>query len=122
MAEPISTSSASATLAAVGLLALFPGVPAESVLGAFAGAVVFILSSQELTLIRKAAFFLVSFVTGVIAGPTVASLLASAAPASVKVSPGVGAMVAAAVIVKLLQWLIRRANDPDAVLREWRGK
>lgn len=121
MAEPISTTSASATLAAIGVLSLFPGVPAESVLGAFAGAAVFILSSQELTLVRKALFFCVSFVSGILAASTASGLMASALPKAVSVSPGVGAMVSAAVIVRLLQWMIRRANDPDGALKEWRG-
>ena len=48
MLEPITPSAASASLLAVAILTLFPGIDASVVLGAFAGSTVFVLSSREL--------------------------------------------------------------------------
>lgn len=122
MAEPITSGTASVALGAVTLLALFPGLQAETVLGAFAGAVVFVLSAKDLSLPLKAAFWLLSMIAGVVCAATVAALMSSVLPSKVIVSSGVGALVAASVVIRLLLWLIRRAEAPDAALAEWRAK
>lgn len=124
MAEPVSTTSASATLATIGLIAVLPGISAEVVLGAFAGAIVFILSSAELGSWRRLVFFVASFVTGVLAAGTVGNVLKALLPTAWSIAPGVCAMIAAAIVVRLLQWLIRRANDPESLIRDvknWRA-
>ena len=48
MPEPISSSAATSTLSALALLSLFPGVDPGVLLGAFAGALVFIATTAEL--------------------------------------------------------------------------
>ncbi|WP_434629423.1 putative holin [Chromobacterium sp. CV08] len=119
MAEPVSSTATSATLATVAGLALAPGIDAAIVLGAFAGAAVFVLSSDSLSLGKKAGFFLVSFFAGCLAAVSVAGVLTRWL--IVEISPGVCAMLAAAIAVKLLQWLIRKADDPAAALRDLKG-
>ncbi|MEO3714003.1 putative holin [Roseateles flavus] len=106
MAEPVSSSTATATLAGVALLSVLPGVDAARVLGAFAGAVVFVLASQDLGLLRKAAFFLVAFIGGLLGAELAAGLVSSILPSRLEVSSGVGALLAAALVVKLLLGLI----------------
>ncbi|QIY78333.1 putative holin [Chromobacterium violaceum] len=119
MAEPVSSTATSATLATVAGLALAPGIDAAVVLGAFAGAAVFVLSSDSLSLAKKAGFFLVSFIAGCLAAVSVAGAVAHWL--AVAISPGVCSMLAAALAVKLLQWLIRKADDPAAALRDLKG-
>ncbi|MBM2883186.1 hypothetical protein JFK97_02175 [Chromobacterium phragmitis] len=119
MAEPVSSTATTATLAAVAGLAMLPGIDAAVVLGAFAGAAVFVLSSDSLSLAKKAGFFIVSFVAGLVAAAGVASLLARWLP--IDASPGVGALLAAALAVKVLLWLIRLADDPAAAVRGMKG-
>lgn len=116
MAEPASTSLATAAVAGAGLVALFPGLDGGAVLGAFAGASVFILSSQNLTTARKLAFLVLAILAGIVAGPFATSLIDTALPERVIVSEGVGALVASSIVIKLLIWLIGHADNPGALL------
>lgn len=101
MAEPAAT-----TTAAVAILALLPGVDAAVVLGAFSGAVVFVMASDELTPAKKIGFFLPAFFAGLLGAATGVKVIESALLGSVSVSPGVGALVVATTAVKLLIWLL----------------
>ena len=108
MAEPSITS---APLAAAGLVALFPGVDAGIVLGAFAGAAVFVLSSTDYKPLQKLAFLVLATVAGMLAAPMAASLLATLLPASVAVPQIVGALLAAALSIRLLMRAIKQAEN-----------
>lgn len=122
MAEPISTSSTAAiAVTGVGAISLLPGVDAATVLGAFAGAAVFALNSDELSTGKKIAFLMLSIVMGWLAAPLAASLIARVLPADTEVSHGVGALVASAVLVKLLLALIRLADNGDRLVALFRG-
>lgn len=122
MAEPISASSTAAlAVTGIGAITLVPGVDAATVLGAFAGAAVFALNSDELTTGKKIAFLMLSIVMGWLAAPLAASLIARILPADTEVSHGVGALVASAVLVKLLLALIRLADNSDRLVAIFRG-
>ncbi|MGB6103629.1 MAG: putative holin [Pusillimonas sp.] len=71
--EPTS-SAASATIlsGAVVATSLMPGVDAEALIGAFAGAVVFALHANDTRLAKRLAYMVVSFVIGYMAAPEVA--------------------------------------------------
>jgi len=117
MAEPISTSSTTAlAVTGVGAISLLPGIDAATVLGAFSGAAVFALTSDELSTGKKVAFLLLSIVMGCLAAPLAASLIARVLPTDTQVSDGVGALVASAVLVKLLLALIRLADRSDRLM------
>lgn len=119
MAEPASTSAATLALTGAGLLALYPGLDAGTVLGAFAGGAVFVLSSHELSAAKKLAFLLLSIAAGIVGSASTASLIDWLLPGPVDVDKGVGALVASAVAVKLLLWLI--ASNPAELLAGLRG-
>lgn len=122
MAEPISASTTAAlAVTGIGAITLVPGVDAATVLGAFAGAAVFALNSDELTTGKKIAFLMLSIVMGWLAAPLAASLIARILPADTEVSHGVGALVASAVLVKLLLALIRLADNSDRLVALFRG-
>lgn len=123
MAEPISTGS-TATLAVTGVGALsilLPGVDPGAVLGAFAGAAVFVLNSGELGTFKKLGFLAASIVAGLLSAPLAAALLAKALPTNTEVSKAVGALVASAVVVKLLLALIRLADNSDRLGAIFKG-
>jgi len=122
MAEPVATSTTTAlAVTGVGAITLLPGVDAATVLGAFAGAAVFVLNSDDLSMPKKLAFLVLSIVAGCLAAPLAATLLAKALPTEAEVSHGVGALVASAVLVKLLRALIRLADNSDRLLALIRG-
>lgn len=103
-AEPTTTAAAAVT--SVALISLLPGVDAAVVLGAFSGAVVFVMASDELNALKKIGFFLPSFFAGLLGATTGVKIIEAALFGSVVVSPGVGALVVATTAVKLLIWLL----------------
>jgi len=122
MAEPISTSTTAAlAVTSVGAITLLPGVDAATVLGAFAGAAVFVLNADEMSTPKKLAFLVLSIVAGFLAAPLAAALIAKALPTDAEVSHGVGALVASAVLVKILLALIRLAGNSDRLITIVRG-
>lgn len=109
MPEPVVTSTtATASIATVALLAMFPGVDASVVLGSFSGSVVFVLASDELTAVKKVGYLLAAFGAGILAAPMTAGILSAVIPGPVAVSPGVGALLAATLVIKTLLWLLDR--------------
>ncbi|BBH14527.1 putative holin [Chromobacterium haemolyticum] len=124
MAEPISTTTTAGALAAAALLTLIPGVDAAVVLGAFAGGAVFVISSSDIGVGKKAVFFVLSFVAGLIAARGVATFVDWLLPEPVEVSNGVGALIASALAVKALLSLISAADNPEFFqkLRLLKGK
>ncbi len=120
MTEPVTTNATVAT-AGVAVLSLFPGVDAAVVMGAFAGAGVFVLASDDLAPFKRLAFFLISFVAGCLSARLAADLIGWALPERIQVNAAVGALVASAVIIKLLMWLIRRAANPEKLFDAFKG-
>jgi hypothetical protein len=118
MPEPISSSAATSAITGLALLSLFPGVDPGVLLGAFAGALIFIVTTAELGNLRKAVLFIAAFVAGALAAPLVAAMLASVLPQSVEVPKAVGALLASALAVHLLQWVLRKAPDDLLKLRK----
>lgn len=110
MAEP-STTAAATSLTGVAILASLPGVDAAVVLGAFSGAVVFVMASDELTPAKKIGFFLPAFFAGLLGAATGVKALEAALLGHMAVSPGVGALVVATTAVKLLIWLLGQNVD-----------
>lgn len=118
MAE-LSTTVVAVT--GVGAISLLPGVDAATVLGAFAGAAVFVLNSDDLSTLKKLAFLVLSIVAGCLGAPLAAHLIGRSLPDGVEVGHGVGALVASAVLVKLLLALIRVADNSDRLVALFRG-
>lgn len=118
MAEPTSTFATAGVLS-IAILSLFPGVDPAVVLGSFSGAVVFVMASDELSAAKKVGFFLPSFFGGLLTAKMASSIMALMLPSSVAVSPGVGALITASVVVKTLLWLI--ARDPSTLLELIKG-
>lgn len=106
MAEPAATTTAATATAAVAILALLPGVDAAVVLGAFSGAVVFVMASDELSSAKKIGFFLPAFFAGLLGAATGVKAIEAVLLGNLSVSPGVGALVVATTAVRLLIWLL----------------
>ncbi|VVD78550.1 phage holin family protein [Pandoraea fibrosis] len=120
MAEPVTTIATAATVG-VAVLSLFPGVDPAVVMGAFAGAGVFVLASEDLSPIKRVAFFLFSFIAGCLSAKLAADLIGWVLPDRIQVNGAVGALVASAVIIKLLMWLIKRASNPEKLFDALKG-
>lgn len=98
MAEPNSTLSLSATTG-IGLAAMLPGINGDALIGAFAGAVLFVVTAKEIGRLTRFAYFVVSLLAGYLAAPELLGWL------PIK-SVGLSALIAAATIVTLTLRLI----------------
>lgn len=114
MPEPITTSSSAAaytTIGALGIFSMLPGVDAAVVLGAFSGAVVFVMSSKDMTWVVKLIHFFPAFFAGLLGAQETARLVSKLMPETLNVSNGLGAMVVSAVAVKMLRLLLDKKLD-----------
>lgn len=104
MAEPSTTTTAIA--AGIGLASLAPGIDGNALIGAFAGAALLVVSSQDLSLGKRFAYLVISFIAGYLAAPDL-----------VRVTPiqstGVAAFVAAACAIVVTLQLIERLKTLD---------
>ncbi|HCU14677.1 holin [Hafnia phage yong2] len=113
MSEPLTgTGTASAALTGVTFVGLLSGVDAGVVIGAFAGAVVFVLSATEFPIWKRLVFFGISFVLGVLTAGFAASMISTVTPDSVVVEKSIGALVASATVVRILMVIISRSSNP----------
>lgn len=118
MPEPTSPLLTSGLFSLAAIAAALPGVDAAVVLGAFSGAVVFIMASNEMSALAKAGYFIPAFITGLLGATPVAKGIGALVPAALQVGPGVGALVAATITVKLLIWLL--GQTPASLLQMWK--
>lgn len=117
--EPVSAVSATTlTLTSVTFASLFADTPAGVYVGAFAGAVVYVLSSQELSRFAQIGYFIASFLIGILGADFTTAILngmlGKHLPEGVTIGNWLGATVAAAVGVCILISL--RKIDPKTIL------
>ncbi|WP_261114733.1 phage holin family protein [Serratia entomophila] len=102
MTEPVGTGAATATLTGVTVAGLLSGVDSGVLIGAFAGAVIFVMSASEFSLLKKLALFVASLLVGILAAPFTAAIITWATPGDIEAHAPVGALVASAIAVRLL--------------------
>lgn len=106
MAEPTSLSGAAPLAAGVGLAALLPGVDGNALIGAFAGATLFVVSAKSLPIWQRLVYLLISIVAGYLAAPDIARSLPV-------LSTGVAAFGASAVGITVTLALIEKSRNFD---------
>lgn len=113
MAEPFSSSSIATGLAlacGVSLASLLPGIDGNALVGAFAGAAVFVLHAPTLRLVLRMSYFALSMVTGYLAAPELTQWL----PIH---EHGISAFIASAAVITLTHKGLDALNKLD--LFEW---
>ena len=111
MSEPtLATLTTSAALGtATATTALLPGVDGNALVGAVAGAALFVTSSRDLPLVRRVIYLVISTVIGYLAAPEVLAHL----PLT---STAIAAFLAGALVVTLTVQLIERAKAFDLAI------
>jgi len=104
---PVSLSVAAAT--GVGVVALFPGVDADTLIGAFAGATLFVVSAPALPLWRRAVYLVISLALGYLAAPELLRWLPFVH------SPGLAAFIASATGISLSLGAIEGSRHVDVI-------
>ncbi|WP_127958057.1 putative holin [Serratia microhaemolytica] len=105
MTEPVTTATAAAggTVTGVAVVTFFIGLPADVVLGAFAGAILFVVSASDYRLRARLALALGSFVAGITMYKPAAAWIISFLPEGYnRGADAAGALIAAGVIIRLL--------------------
>ncbi|ELJ9990411.1 putative holin [Citrobacter freundii] len=105
--EPVSAVTATTvTLTSVTFASLFSGTDAGVYVGAFAGAVVYVLSSTELTRLAQVGYFVASFLIGILAAGVSTDILniliGKYLPGGIVIGDSIGATVSAALGVCFL--------------------
>ncbi|MCD9124027.1 putative holin [Cupriavidus sp. UGS-1] len=106
MAEPGTTTAAAAASTIVGLASLFPGIDGNALIGAFAGAVLVVVTSKDLSLGKRFAYLVISLVVGYLGAPEIVNQTPIA-------STGVAAFFAAALAIAVALQLIERVKTLD---------
>lgn len=105
--EPTSSVASAAIMSgAVVATSLMPGVNADALIGAFAGAVVFALHAKDTRIIKRLIYMVVSFVIGYMAAPEVTHWTGLQ-------HPTVAAFAASATVVTLALATIDRIKSFD---------
>lgn len=119
MSEPVSGSSAIATaLTGVGLYGLFSGSDYGVLFGAFAGSTFYIASATELTNFRRSAYFIVSYIAGVLCSGLVGAKLNELTYYTDKPLDALGAVLVSALAIRILTML---NNDFTTLIKRLRG-
>ena len=108
MADPVTTTAgASGTVTGIALVTFFAGLPADVVLGAFAGAILFVVSASEHGFRTRLILAIGSFFAGLTMYQPAASLLIDFLPSAYdgRGADAAGALLAAACVIRLLMMI-----------------
>lgn len=118
-ADPISGTGAATALTGVTFFGILSGLDYGVVFGAFAGAVYYIATAADLTTPRRVAYFLVSYIAGVLGAGLVGSKLAVLTGYSDKPLDALGAVIISALAIKILTFF--NNQDIAGVFSRFRG-
>jgi len=121
MSEPISATSATSAVATASILTLVPGAEPAVMIGAFTGAVLFIITNDTSGNLQRLGLFVVSFLGGVLCANWAANALSAVLPDSLQVNMGMAALISSACVVRMLQYLMKLTNNPESWLNALRG-
>lgn len=120
MTEPVTgTGVATAAVTGVTLVSLFGPLDGPTVIGAFAGAAIFIASASDFRIWWRLTLGALSFAVGLIAAPFTAGLIDAVTPQSASVGMPIGALVASAAAVRAL--MAFSSKDGPSIISRFRG-
>lgn len=106
MSEPITgTGLAGGALTGASVYGLLTGTDYGVVFGAFAGSVFYIASAADLSTSRRLAYFIVSYIAGMLCAGLVGAKLSALTGYSDKPLDAIGAVIVSALAVKILTFL-----------------
>lgn len=107
MSDPVSGTSTIVTggLMAASLFGLITGIDYGVVFGAFAGAVFYVATAVNISRFRLAAYFMTSFIVGVLGAGLIGTKLAIWTGYNERSLDALGAVLISALIIKILTFL-----------------
>lgn len=124
MTEPTTTISATAVISAFSVATIYPNVENGIILGALCGSILLILNEEHISILRRIALFLISFMLGLLLAEFAVQLIKGFFPESLQndIPASFGALITSAISVKPLIWLIKRIDNPTALFNLFKGK
>jgi uncharacterized membrane protein (DUF485 family) len=122
MTEP-TTTTFTAVISAFSISMIYPNIENGIILGALCGSILLVISEEHISVLRRTILFFISFALGILLAEITLYLLIPLFPSNIqtKVPLGLGALVASAVSVKLLLWLIKKFDDPSDLFDKFKG-
>lgn len=121
MHEPVSGTAITSGLGVTTLLSYWAGIPSGVIIGSFAGAVVYVLTNSDVPIFKRLTFFLISFLVGIIGAGYTAKVIEGFTrvwtQSDIHVDHSIGALIAAALAIKVLFNLIAKAKVPNVPTR-----
>lgn len=105
MAEPSSSTAATVAATGVTMAPLFFGIDANTLIGACAGASLFVMSARDLSIFTRFVYLAISLVMGYLGGPAVLGHIFG--------EPAVSAFVFSAAVIGLGLKIIKGVDDID---------
>ncbi|CNL31897.1 Uncharacterised protein [Yersinia enterocolitica] len=107
MAEPVTTTAvAGGAVTGVAVMTFFAGLPADVVLGAFAGAILFVVSASEYGIRSRVILAIGSFTAGLTMYKPAAAWIVDFLPAGYdRGADAAGALLAAGCVIRLLMMI-----------------
>jgi len=122
MSDPLSgAAGATVALAGVSIFGWVSGLDYGVVFGSFAGAMFYVTSATDLTMIRRASYFCVSFMFGLFGSGVMGAKLTTWLGYNDKPLDALGALIIAAIAVQLLTFASNRAKNPTSLIDRLRG-
>lgn len=120
MSDPVSgTLMAGFALTGASIYGMLTGTDYGVVFGAFAGAVFYVATAADLTILRRSAYFIVSYFGGIYGSGLAGAALAKATHYTEKPLDALGAVIISAIAIKLLTFFSEQ--DPFTLFQRWRG-
>ena len=123
MTEP-TTITFTAVISAFSVSMIYPNIENGIILGALCGSILLVISENNISVLRRIIFFFISFAMGLLLAELTVYLIIPLFPEKIqdKIPLGLGALIASAISVKLLLWLIKHIDNPSELLTIFKGK
>lgn len=123
MTEPTTATTTTAMISAFSVATIYPNIENGIILGALCGSILLILNEGNISVLRRIALFFISFMLGMLLAEFTVQLLNEVLPESIqdKIPFSLGALIASAVSVKLMLWLIKNIDNPLSVINFIKG-
>lgn len=123
MTIPLSSTTFSAVVTGASLVGIASELDASCMIGAFAGAVVFVISAADFPILKRWLLFFVSFLTGIVASNFTAALISVVISHGITVDKSIGALIASASAVRILMMFAAKSQDQSSLFERFqRGR
>ncbi|MGA5657828.1 putative holin [Rahnella contaminans] len=121
MGTSLSSGSGFTALIGSSIVGVVSGLDSGCLLGAFSGAIAFVVSAADFYVWQRWLLFGVSFFTGIVSAEFTSSLLTTLLPHGLVIDNAFGALISSASSVRILMMLTAKPSDQRSLFDRFRG-